>query len=87
MNKNENHYRRKFLMEFFDLDKFYKNSSDEEFEEIMENYMKNEEVLKLQDFIGIYLKDELQWLTNIGLIDAMDVAIDSVKRDSNINLI
>lgn len=69
---------------------FLRNFLDDEFEwndfvEVVHNYVYHNEILPLQDFIGMHLRDDihLEWITSIGLIDAMDAVVESSEKDAN----
>ena len=62
-----------FLLIFLD-DKY----EWDDFAKVVDNYVCNNEILPLQDFIGMHFKDIylINWVTSIELIDAMDKAVE-----------
>lgn len=75
---DENYYRRRFLIEFL---------NEPVSEEMMKSYMDNpNDCLELQDFISSNLYNHFTWMTGIGLIEAMDKIIESVKEQGDLNI-
>jgi hypothetical protein len=83
---DENYYRRRFLIEFLYPKNIIKDKKEKYFEDLITQYINNpnETTLELQNFIGDYLKNEHTWMTSIGLIEAMDKVIESVKEEGYI---
>ena len=76
---NENYYRRRFLITYLYIDVP---------EDIMQKYI-DDEYSGFEDlhcFINENIKNEHTWMTGIGLIDAMDVIIESIKEHGYLNM-
>jgi hypothetical protein len=77
---------KEFLLVFLDNNRIVKDCKVTNFEIIIDNYINKYDnyVHDLQDFIGEYLKKEYNWMTSVGLIEAMDKVIESVKEEGYI---
>lgn len=68
------------------LQLFLYGVSDEKLLEALGNFYADPDmVTDLQDLIGTYLRPELQWMTCISIIDAMEFCYEDARSNGNIN--
>lgn len=75
---DENYYRRRFLITYLNKDVP---------EDMMQRYIDQEYsgFEDLWEFVNANIKNEHTWITGVGLIDAMDAIIESVKEEGYLN--
>lgn len=77
---DEIYYKARFLSEFLYNELIIKNKE----EKVLEELLRGDDILLLQDFIGKYLKNEHTWMTQIGLIEASKLIVKDALANGNI---
>ena len=75
-----NVYECSFLSNFLDIDQRDLKKLDN----LLTDYLTHYSALSLQDYIGMKLKEEYNWMTSIGLIEAMNLVIKDSIANGNI---